>query len=297
VTTPSAFSRFTTGSCGVSFSRDGSLLAVAYGNNIALWDHRNTRLLRSLSHCNQLEAGRDIERIIFIDSQFLSDVILVYSTCGVSLLSPFGNLGPVNIGWEWVLPHAASKGHQITYVEHLPVCHQVVVSVYDSSSEASELYFLCSVTGELLRSKKGILTEKQVPGRVEVIAAAERQSDAKSAWGTLTGDGNDSNTIHFYMVNDAGQMFSFRNDDLPVLPTPAITRKRARVSNLLAPSSTDKPSHSGIVVQCAEFEVTKPKVSLRNFGVVDGQEPSTSTEIPVLHDAFLRSFISRNITR
>ncbi|KAL3789893.1 hypothetical protein HJC23_010578 [Cyclotella cryptica] len=98
VKTPSGFSNMlsneappTAGQRLVSFSSDGSVLAVCYGPNVTLWDHSNATLLTSLgtdSTPTRNQTNEDIQEVHFMNKT--DDTILLKTTSQISARSPFG---------------------------------------------------------------------------------------------------------------------------------------------------------------------------------------------------------------
>ena len=75
----------------LSFSSDASVLAVAFGSHVTLWDHREeVTLLGALRHDRPTE---DIDRMEFITSTHLVDMLLTQSSTAVTLQSPYGSAG------------------------------------------------------------------------------------------------------------------------------------------------------------------------------------------------------------
>merc|ERR1712046_208014 len=99
----------------ISFSTDGSVLLVLYGQNITLWDHSNATML------NTIRSSEIISHIQFLPN--IMDSILAVGKSSIMVFSPFdsGFLGSEI--WSYKLPDVESttKDYKLVVSSAIPL--------------------------------------------------------------------------------------------------------------------------------------------------------------------------------
>ncbi len=107
-----------TGERVVTFSSDGSVLSVAYGPYLTLWDHGNATLLTSVSiDSDGVGSSQDIRQVHFLNDT--DDAILIATATQIGVKSPFGGAtNPSYLGQdEWSFDVGSlGKGTRVTAV-------------------------------------------------------------------------------------------------------------------------------------------------------------------------------------
>ena len=80
----------------VTFSPDGSVVAIAFGRHVTLWDHTTATML------NSIQAPEPLKDIQFVRSPI--DMVLATGETSVSVLPPFGNGYLGKATWSYKLP-------------------------------------------------------------------------------------------------------------------------------------------------------------------------------------------------
>ena len=127
---PSGYANFE--ATAVSFLPDASVLAIAFGSFVTLWDLATVALLTALRHDND-DDDAVLDWIQFLRSDSLPDgMMLMHSKTCVSLRLPYGSRDPAGMGWNWVLPMetANKKTGRISCVEFLSSEELVAVAQY-----------------------------------------------------------------------------------------------------------------------------------------------------------------------
>jgi len=165
VSTPAGYTnskRLTRGNGSlVSFSSDGSVLLVSYGQNITLWDHSNATML------NTIRAPEIISHIQFLPN--IIDSILAVGKSSILLFSPFdsGSLGSEI--WSYKLPNVESTFNNdklvvssaIPLLSSKEICIAIKAtkfkkkspkSLIESTVTTSKVFFLNMSSGEPKRN-------------------------------------------------------------------------------------------------------------------------------------------------
>jgi WD40 repeat protein len=102
ISVPSGYANSLTGTIGcsvqssMSFSNDGSVLVIAFGDTITLWDHSSAALI------NTFHAGDSLRDVQFV--RYPLDMVLATGASSVSILSPFGDGYLGGMAWSYKVP-------------------------------------------------------------------------------------------------------------------------------------------------------------------------------------------------
>lgn len=310
---PSGYANFSVGDNAVAFSLDSSVLAIAFGPLITLWNiDGDLSLIRSIRHlgCNSSGAvssfGCPVDSLQFIDTKQYKDLLLSTSAHGIVVQSPFGAAaGPEKCAWEWSLP-ANTPARVVASC----YCHNIVAAVvYDQDTHQSRILTVDAVTGKL--GPAGLdCSERLIAEKIVSITATVTTYTSLP----IVSNGDLAKTIYtFYVLSDTGRIFTFSSpDDTEVDSSePQLTRVATDV-NVSASSNIPTLSNhlddeavtpgrriSVIAVSDLIEQPSKRKrLSLHNFGSYEGEVSgsSLSTALPSLHGNFLRAFVGRNLS-
>jgi len=285
ISTPAGFSKFPAGRDAAAFSADSSIVAIAYGHVVTLWDRQEMVLVSSL---RPFEDGGDysVELLRFVSTQSLPDMLLVVSPKGVALASPFGSAGPANRGWLYVIDDEESDS-KVCAVEYLPSPDLFAIAVYTAAKCESEIHLVDAVSGKFYKeaSSSGPIT-----GKVVSIAPSSTKSGL-SSWPT---DSNDSpRPVSLYALTADGDLIAIHSDDHdePSHLVPVSDDEREVESSLvnqlpataLVSARQNDAKRDRVIVQADELAVPPTKkLATANFA---------------LSSAFVRSFLGKNLSR
>jgi hypothetical protein len=297
VTIPSGYSNFATRRDGAAFSEDGSIVAIAFGSMITLWDINEARYLTSLRHMGVEQST--IDSIKFVTTSRMQDLLLTKSASGVALQSPFGAQGAFR-GWSWGVPEDV-KGVSVSEAKMVESHGYVAVTTYNSSTKQSRLILIDGATGAPIVDNGNNI--ENINGCIQSIGCISKPQ-VFSNWGN---DGKGSKSaVRFYGLSDAGELLLFGSRDEAKASTSEWTTD--------APSSDapklDISRGEGLKRQHKQgatpmlpvaVEPAKKKMALEIFGSSVGEDsasaPPPSSDLPALSGAFVRSFVGRSLAR
>ena len=292
---PAGFSNYPTGTSAVSFSEDGSVLAIGFGSMVTLWDHHEVTLLTTLGNFGDNTVICD--NLQFLSSTTMKDALLVSSSRVVALQSPYGMEGPLGLGWVWKIPRD-KETTRVTAVEHIASMSAICIVMFDEGNDKSHIVIIDAVSGEKL---EGLDAPLEVSLADEIVSiAASRQSVDAFGWNEDTSQTKQAQTL--YALTKNGELISLCDDkvdtakDIPqndkkldVLPVTKLPYaigshiSRKRPTSLF--TSTD-----------LEEVLPRKKVSLEHFGGFIGEEV-VETSLPLLSGSFARAFVGRHLQR
>jgi len=300
VTTPAGYSNFATGRSAVAFSSDASTLAISFGHMITLWDHHEMALLTSLRH---IDDSTPVDSVSFLDTKKFPDMLLSYSTSGVSLQSPYGSRGPVNLGWSWVLPSDAAN-LTVCHAEFLSESDLVAVAIYNETTDRCRIVWIDAVTGEPHELRDGFHVVDDIPGKILSVTGVGR-AIPRSNW-TRTRVAKASLTP-LCVLTAKGEMIVFDSSESSEseMGLEVADAVGARVSNIpvISVRTDNVRKRPRAVLGAPELgdESANKKLSLNHFGGVTGDGAASSTlasaELPYLRGSFARAFVARNLRR
>ena len=298
VTIPSGFSNFTTSRNGVAFSDDGSLLAIAFGNMISLWDSDEARFLASIRHLESpLGSVRSVK---FVSPGLLQDLLLIDSDAGVSLKSPFASQENFE-GWSWGIPPGV-RGVVVSSVE-LVVSHGcVAVTVCNTTTDQSRLIFLEAASGTpgayddlsevptVVKRTRGCISSMCALGR------AERRSNWSGA--SLA----ETLPLNLYALTNSGVLLLFTNKKQSMDAGSGwkdVSQSSGPRLNINRGDSRKRRNHDSGNLMTRESEMATKKMAVQMFGSSDDGKVATSAscDLPSLNRNFVRAFVSRSLAR
>jgi len=310
ITTPAGYSNLGTRKNGVTFSSDGSMLAIAYGNTLTLWDHENATLLTTVRHL--IDDSSPIESVKFIKTNALHDLILTESRNGVTLQSPFGETG--HTCWSYAIPQNERNNLHVSQVAFMPSHEAVAVSLYCPKINQSQVVVLDAATGTPKKVQSGEKQGKEtalswsVKGCVDSIGSGG-QENAVSDWNPT----KQASSIGIYALTNDGQIMLLQQKGakstigtaLGQKSTTSTSLKRRTVLSTTDAPSLDLPSHEkkkARKLSMEDLSEADREDKFENFGNFMSEEgvagaPLASSDLPVLSAAFTRAFASRNLAR
>jgi NET1-associated nuclear protein 1 (U3 small nucleolar RNA-associated protein 17) len=294
VTVPSGFANFSTNEKGVAFSDDGSILAISFGHSITLWDADEARLLTSFTH----NFGRSsIDKVSFVNPGLHKDLLLVQSKGGVSLRSPYGIFGNSESFDAWDYDVSGDKSF-ITSSELVYSHSCIAVAVYFPKKDKSRIIILGAEKGGV----ESFQLPKDIDGRIDALCSTGKR-EKRSNWSTDAAK-NRISSLNLYALSSAGEMFQI---------TESTTKQQL---SFISGSDMTSASHFGPRLDMISptgghqkrqrtftdtMGIAGPKkMALDVFGFGSSETGSTqpsTVELPSLSGNFVRSFVSRNLSR
>lgn len=305
VTIPAGFSNCTTKKYGVTFSDDNSLLAIAFGKNVTIWETDGARLLTTFDHS---QGNFDIELVQFLSPGLHQDLLLIQSKTCVSVRSlygPSGNSGNFQ-SWSWFIPLKSSRS-LVTAVVSVESQDCIAVAVFFPDHNRSRTFLIDVPSG---KEKSSLGAMQQINGYICALCAVGKQrvksnwdssndkTTAKSSFGlyALTSDGDlllltaDETMYNYSMTSVAEENKSLMSTG-PKLNIASFNdhenrNKRQRTRSSFYPSYRESS------------KAKKSALEIFGFGVNDDMEgyPSTS-DLPSLSTNFVKTFVGRNLLK
>jgi hypothetical protein len=280
VEAPLGLSNFDVSRDAVAFSPDSTILAMAHGSLVSLWDVDNTALVGTLEHWSSGDwtdaaakrrnehLSAAVEPVESLQFTSVADMILSVSASTVALQSPYSS-GPLGGGAGappgWV--HRARSGSRITCAGEVPSsaasgAATIAVATYAPLADASAIDLLDARTGVLLWSRSGwsgsVLAVSALPRTVPTAAGSPRTS----AWDAVP-------------------------DLVPADPS------AVRTSSVQPPFLREEPaeilfldSHGQLLSLCEEAEAdsSATAAAVRVGALVDGTESLSGPKIALFED-------------
>lgn len=288
VAIPAGYSKFDVGRGAVAFSPDLSTLAIAFGTTVTLWDLQDLTLLSSLRTMEDDESP--VTKLAFQTTAQLVEMLYTVSAHGVTLQSPYGDLGQKDVGWSYLV----NDGAEVACSEYLPESDQIAIAVYEHASQCSSVILVDSTTGGTIDT-----SSKDIPNRIVALGVPPLDPMGRSAWMAPLKSEIDSH-CRLYALTNRGEMIyltarwkdstqdTSSAEEEPVTVVPSIP---------LLTAMKDRPQQkrSRAVVDVGEIGVPSKKLAL--IGQDDGTPSGADDELPRLRGAFLRSFVGRHLKR
>lgn len=299
VTFPSGYSNF--GATAVAFSSDATVLGIAFGVHISLWNVQQLSLLTALREMDIVNG------LTFLDSEQCHDMILTQTAATVAVHSPYG-LKSSHGGWCWEIPAKQRKLSCVCCVEFIPEVEIVAIAQYDSKSDTSRIILVDAVTGVPVDMGESMVPiAKNISGKVLSLVSG-KTANRPDAWSD---------------ERDAEE--NYRNHKAPLVCLYAYTSRKELIR--LSSQNNEGNSTADQLQNVAETSSTVPDVllwvdddSTRNrkrklLGVGDlaprasvasdsapmfmGEDNSAipSHELPLLCGAFTDAFVGRKLRR
>lgn len=298
---PAGFSKYSTSQNAIAFSDDGSILAIAFGSMVTLWDSDEARFLTSLRHLEDFKSN--IDSILFVKAGKVHDLLLIKSSSGVSLQSPFGMNSSFR-GWGWGLPEA-SQGLIVTDAELMKRHDCVAISVFDSKISQSRILLINSMSGlpgfqDDHSGHTAVITG--IEGCIQSICS-EASKDKQSNWGS--DEKADTKFLNLFALMTSGELLQFTNNDgaggRSELGWNIESQNSGPRLDVKRKGNSKRQRVEAQQVSISSSDNTTKKTAYDIFGIsvsADGNvAPPPTAELPILSTAFVRAFVGRGLTR
>lgn len=306
IKTPSGFSNFSTGANGVSFSDDGSIIAIAFGVMVTLWDSDDARFLTSF-RC--FDPHSDVEVVQFINPGRHQDLLLVQSLTGVSLRSPYGPDGTSASfrAWNFALSTDEMMSSVITSSALVESHACLAVAVFSHHKNQSRVILIDAASGNVGLSEDGKSSMGLVGGvngRIIGLCAVGKLK-LPSKW-IDTNESPTPSPLTLYALTDAGNLLLFTEDSTKF----AASTEWKSLSQPVGPrldignGTIDRRKRQRPIdassISLFSAESSSKKMATDIFGFAAGDDstagPATSA-LPSLSRNFVRSFVGRSLSR
>ncbi|KAG7359191.1 hypothetical protein IV203_015780 [Nitzschia inconspicua] len=313
VTTPSGFSNHPTHKNGVSFSKDGSILAISFGQFVTLWDTEEARMLTSFSH---MFGTAPIDSVRFVDVGLHQDLLLVQSKGGVALRSPYSLDGSTASFDAWV--YDISNGWNVSSAEVVESHASVAVALYSGSENQSRIVILDAESGEpALGGNNTILSPVDgIDGCIVSLCSTGKRPKVCN-W-DRTGASSQMTELCLYGLSSTGHLYVFTNkvdnntsvelmnDGSRYYTQQGMPSSGPRLEMIQPTSSQDNNNNNNNKRHRLEYELldaspSYKKKALEVFGFGssnDGTYQPSTFDLPSLSSSnFVRSFVGRGLSR
>jgi hypothetical protein len=310
VTTPSGFSNHSTPKNGVSFSDDGSILAISFGQFVTLWDVDEARFLTSFSH---MFGDYSVESVCFVNPGLHQDLLLVQSKGGVVLRSPHGRYGSTANFSAWtVSAYQHEKDDELISAVTLVESHaSVAIAWYSTTIKQSRIDIVDANTGRTLMGKNDEKVWRPMGGINGCVVAlcATGQKPKQSNWD------NDKTScripeLSLYALTSTGHLYRLLTEDISkqivatstigtINGSTALPSTGPRLEMIPQTDGYKKRQRMDEDRYSAELLTTTKKMALEVFayGSEDGTVQPSTYELPSLSGNFVRAFVGRGLSR
>jgi len=300
IATPAGFSNNDSEGCGnkVTFSADGSVLIVAYGQHLTLWDHTNASMLHTL------KTSGDILDVHFMLSP--ADVVLSVGKTHITSLPPFGS-GYLGEGsWSYEVPNnwrLEEKTIEISFVTPVVSRGEICVAMKQTTKEkdgqivnSTRVVIIDAFSGDLKKRQNGDPCFWDITGSVLSMCDITQN---KNGWA------NDFAAV--LVVTDCNEMWTLDSDNKQENGEKVLGLNRdffpsLGMKDLAALSAVDVPKLKCKKKRRLSESDAGLNLSLQSnngFGVFQdvldsnssSKTPVASSELPALSGKFLRSFV------
>mmetsp|Transcript_5159 Transcript_5159/g.9809 ORF Transcript_5159/g.9809 Transcript_5159/m.9809 type:complete len:999 (+) Transcript_5159:218-3214(+) len=290
------------GSNLVSFSPDGSVLAIAFGRFITLWDHTNATML------NSIHAPESLRSISFVRSPL--DMILAVGRTSISLLPPFGNGYLGKASWTYRLPEHDEKHEEtmtLSLVTPLSSRKELAVAITFSGEKKSPFTKVVLVdlfTGEAKRKQDGTIASWMINGSLQSLADISQIKNSSSS---------SLEDALFIAVTHDNEMLLLKDDEdkpnrekLESAPRGCFARIETATKALTSAAPPFLENHTAKRARMDDkFEMTTSFLQNPMAGTLlfdssalgSDSGPVPTSQLPALSGSFVRSFISRRINK
>jgi len=309
ITIPSGFSNSVKDQSGkdtnstMAFSADGSIVAIAFGRHVTLWDHTNATLLNTICAPDCL---RDI--------QFVSDMILTVGKSSVSILPPFGGGYMGSTSWSYKLPEdTIVAGIKLVLGQVTPLASRKEIAVALKETwngkkkvlASTKIVLIDIMTGEAKKRKDGSSCTWNLQGDVHCMCDI---SNTKQDWASddavllvLTDQNKlyvlDADDNHGKLISKENTRGCFANIESSVSNNPLSSTDVPKLE-----SQKRKRKVAGLGVEDdVEMQSTNDsmigKGSLLFEGSGSQSEALLTAQLPTFSGGFTSAFIARNLKK
>lgn len=285
----------------IAFSPDGSVLALAFGRHVTLWDHTSATML------NTIHAPEPLNSIHFVRSPL--DMILAIGKSSVSVLAPFGNGYLGNAAWSYKLPENAESEERntLSLVTPLVARKELAISITTGSTHkeplSTKVIIVDLLTGKVKTDEDGSIMSWNLKGALQSLSDI---SHVKSNWS--------SDKALLLAITDENDMYVIKSDfkvsktnsqdnvlrgcfsRIENTSTEALTSKAAPKLEKSKRKRTENDDSAQIKRQSTPNPMTG--ALLFDSSTMDSESgPLPTSQLPALSGPFAQSFIARNVKK
>ena len=292
VTTPSGLSNHKTSQGGVTFSPDGSILAICYGHLISLWNHKESVLVNTIKHSD----CTCIDSIQFYSTATKADMVMSKSKSAVFVQSPFGSQGQK--GWKCTLPSDCNEA-TILNAHFLSSHDMVAISTFFVKKQSTRVLLMDATTG----IPKSNMTW-DINGKV-VSVVATGMPNHSAVWVKFGQKPQEAKeiSVRLYAIVKSGEMMLLKtggnDEDSPsrVVEVDDIERDVPRIH---VPQKQKNRKRLRAMSIADEEPMAKRAPTIASLAAFMGTDESggmLSSTLPSLGGAFARAFVGRNLVK
>lgn len=282
----------------ISFSPDGSVVAIVLGRHITLWDHTNATML------NTLKAPELINGINFLRTPY--DMIVATGVRSLSVLPPFGSGYLGKDKWSYMLGEGEKM--QLDMVTPLIARKEIAIAFTQKARDGSittKVTVLDLATAKAKRQADGSPISWDLKGTLQSLTDV---SHFRNEWSSdeiqdpalvaLTSDNQ-------MFVLEGNSCTPLKNEDNDTFPRGSFSRientKSVALTSRTAPKIENTKRRRIMKDKSAKEQLsTNPMAGALLFDQnattsESGQVPTS--QLPALSGSFARSFIARNIKK
>ena len=285
----------------VSFSSDGSIIAVAHDQDITLWDHSNAVLLNTINSTK----NDVIQNIEFL--QMPNDMILSIGPKCFEVLPPSGQ-GYLGMNGKWSYNYSddstssakdGSSNIIVQVIVQIPELNEIAIAMTQKNTNTSVVMILDAISGKpkCTNDEKSFSFRWKIHGTVtNMCTLPSKEEEYMKVW-------SEQSNYCLLVMTDHGDMIALSKQDANGhnnLSTNSISEK----STLFSPSNFNKNRHLAPTLTFNKNKRVKKSeeksLDTNPFGINPDASSSPhipSSELPVLSGAFTRNFIGRNLKR
>ncbi len=286
------------GNSRVSFSSDGSVLIIALGRHVTIWDHSNATLL------NTIQTQDYLCHVQFVRSPL--DMILTIGQSSVAVVAPFGSGYLGNDSWSYNLPADSKINGQkikvslVTAImsrKELAVALQVSKTSQNKAAEGTKIIIVDMVTGKAKTGKDGEIVHWYINAKVSCLCDI---SQAQTSWA--------SKDAVLLVLTESNEMIILEEPKGPSLSGLERIEKSnfyrignkdtSVLSTSNAPTIHTKNKRKSASVQTDLITATQEESVGKGYLLYDSAATSVSTaQLPALSSNFAQSFLSRSLKK
>ena len=286
----------------VNFSSDGSVLAIAFGKNISLWDHTNATLL------NTVRAPDHLHDIQFVRSPL--DMMLTVGKSSVSIQAPFGEGYLGCDSWSYKLPETKmfeNKKIELGLVTPLTLRKELAVAIKETEEKgksiitSTKIVLIDIMTGEAKKTKNGLSSYLwNINGKVESMCdISQAQANGVSQDATLLVL-TDSNEI--YVLDANGDTPTEHAIDRGCFSPVRYLKSQSALTSTNAPKLQIGNKRKSKTVELNAMDSSRnddEELVGKGSLVFDSSESVSllTSQLPALTDTFTQAFLARKFKK
>ncbi|KAL7536229.1 hypothetical protein ACHAXR_007008 [Thalassiosira sp. AJA248-18] len=270
----------------VTFSSDGTVLSVAYGPYITLWDHSNATLLTSMTldvNATVSRASKDIQSVNFLTKN--DDAMLLTTASQIGVKSPFGGAKSCYLGNdEWSFDVGSFDKEGI-------VSASVPLYDFECKSAAGGVFAVAITVGNGSKSVISVISRDE--GKVVCAEGADSplQWQVDGEVQSLCLDKCVGSFVRLLAVTKDCQMISLS------CGSDGHARNGLAAPRLEVQSTRDAQAQAPVLKTGAKAADEEPPVKRRKVTIGISGENFSGFEFPSLSGKFTSSFIAQSLGR